>query len=40
MCIYPVKKQKLKNINKILKGGCATPPNVRVNCTSQLKDIV
>ena len=28
MCIYAVKKQKLKNKKKSLQGGCATPPNV------------
>ena len=28
MCIYAVKKQKLKNNQKIPQGECATPPNV------------
>ena len=28
MCIYTVKKQKLKINKKIPQGGCAAPPNV------------
>ena len=28
MCIYTVKKQKLKTKFKIRQGGCATPPSV------------
>ena len=35
MCIYTVKKQKLK---KNLQGGCATPPNVPKLGVSGVKD--
>ena len=28
MCIYTLKKQKLKKKLKVLQEGCATPPNV------------
>ena len=36
MCIYTVKKQKLK---KNPQGGCATPPNVPKLGVSRVKDI-
>ena len=38
MCIYTVKKQKLKKILKIPQGGCATPPNVLKLGVSDVKD--
>ena len=38
MCIYTVKKQKLKKKLKIPQGGCATPPNVPEPCISGVKD--
>ena len=37
MCIYTVKKQKLKK--KIPQGGCATPPNIPKLGVSGVKDI-
>ena len=37
MCIYTVKKQKLKK-KKILQGGCATPPIVPKSGVSGVKD--
>ena len=39
MCIYTVKKQKLKKIiKKIPQRGCATPPNVPKLGVSGVKD--
>ena len=38
MCIYTVKKQKLKQNKKIPQRGCATPPNVPKLDVSGLKD--
>ena len=35
MCIYTVRKQ---NFKKILRGGCATPPNVPKLGVSGVKD--
>ena len=37
MCIYTVKKQKLKKKYNA-QGGCATPPNVPKLCVSGVKD--
>ena len=38
MCIYTVKKQKLKKNKRFLKGGCTTPPNVPKLGVSCVKD--
>ena len=39
MCIYTLKKQTCKQIsNKLLQGGCATPPNVPKLGVSGVKD--
>ena len=38
MCIYTVKKQNFKKYLKILRGGCATPPNVPKLGVSGVKD--
>ena len=38
MCIYTVKKLKLKKYKKFSGGGCAAPPNVPKLRVSGVKD--
>ena len=38
MCIYTLKKTKIKKELKILQGGCATPPNTPKLGVSGVKD--